>query len=195
MAKRFLRVWWVGGIVFLAATGIVPSAKAANSDYLRWVGPPPLRFAPVPPPQKTSYFQKLLLTQRVNARAESSEKNPPPSGPPPLALSQTATTNTANVDTNLSGIFAVPPPGLRPLNRGKMTRIVATSPPPEPAKNAESDQSANDLLNISPDMLIHYFKYNGSQTNQANVSSFVPVGFVPPRTTVSSSSRAVYQTP
>jgi hypothetical protein len=196
IVKKCLRVGAICGAVLLVTAGIFKSTQAWGRDYLPWVGPVPLRFAKAPAPLNTNDLQPIAPVKAEHSPEKPSEKNPPPAGASSSNPLKSETANSANVSTNWQTIFDVPPMELRSMNQGEANHFVVSSLNSESAKMTGANNSANDLLNISPDMLIHYFKSNEFPTNQANVSVFAPVQFIPPAPTASGVSRAVYrQTP
>jgi hypothetical protein len=196
MAKKCLRVGAICGAVFLVTAGIFKSAQAWGRDYLPCVGPVSLRFAKAPAPLNTNDFQPIAPVKTEHSPAKPSEKNPSPAVASSSNSLKSEAANSANVTTNWQAIFNVPPMELRSMNQGEANHFVASSMNPESAKMAGANGSANDLLNISPDMLIHYFKADDFSTNQANASVYAPVEFIPPIPTGSGVSRAAYhQTP
>jgi hypothetical protein len=67
------------------------------------------------------------------------------------------------------------------------------NPPQEPATSVSS---ANDIVVVTPQMLVEYFRPGASGTNGGVASVTVPVDFTPPTThTTPQSSRATYMSP
>jgi hypothetical protein len=75
----------------------------------------------------------------------------------------------------------------------------ADSPLPEDANSFRNSPAAtvpaSDLLVITPQMLVDYFKPGQSPTNAANVSVLVPVGFTPAIPATTPASDAADATP
>ena len=75
----------------------------------------------------------------------------------------------------------------------------ADSPLPEDANSFTNSPAAmvpaSDLLVITPQMLVDYFKPGQSPTNAANVSVLVPVGFTPAIPATTPASDAADATP
>ncbi|MBC8095395.1 MAG: hypothetical protein H7Y43_06260 [Akkermansiaceae bacterium] len=63
------------------------------------------------------------------------------------------------------------------------------------SQNSETAQpAANELLIVSPQMLIDYFKPMAGSTNGSGVSVLMPVNFTPATPAATPSSRAIYKT-
>ena len=153
-------------LVALAALTELPTRGAA---YLRRVGPPPMRFE-----KATDGSRKISWT--------------PPALIPPAAAIETnlpSVTSTTPVNNVVS-----PHPLIEP----------AKTPDPLPPENSSSNsavqtRSANEMLVVTPEMLVDYFKPNNNATNAANVHVLVPVNFTPPASASMPSSQAIYRNP
>ncbi len=176
MCAQFSKTRIGGTCACVLALGIVaPLDVARAGGYLSEVGPAPLRYqnqkasartvrlpplpkedTPVstnaPPAESAFIFTPDFLFAPVAPLISSS--------PPPAAVP------SATVVTNLSR--ATEPS--TPATTGDEHR--ADSPP--------GQTSANDLLDITPQMFVEYFKPAPSSTNAPGASVFVPVGFTPP---------------
>jgi hypothetical protein len=147
---------------------LLPLVPHAHSEaYLALVGPPPLRFEAVVKYGKDFSWMPAILSSQVIV----SKTNIP---------SVTAT----NLITN-----AVIPPLAEPQGQASVP------PPPEnlSTNSPPQTQPANDLLVITPEMLVDYFKPNNTATNSNNVRVVAPVEFTPPATATMPSSQAIYQ--
>lgn len=157
----------------LAAVLAIVQAQAANPGYLRKTGPVPIRFhvvkpAATPLPPLPAAIEAPATTEQEPAPASeavtSSEQRKP------LAVeSAVESFLKQNVETLLPK-------------------------PAEPDAEAKGQQSANELLVISPQMLIEYFRSAPGATNGAGVSALVPVQFTPAIPAAHPSSRAIYKT-
>ncbi len=193
MANKSVRVCLFCGVVFLVAAGIFKDIPASGRDYLPQVGPVPLRFSKIQLVSQSSDYKIVVSTNAAFSPVESAEKSSPASASNSLSAAASQANNTLESDTNWLSSFVMPNMGLLPLNPARTNRFVVSASNPVPAKMTGTTPSANDLLTISPDMLVNYFKHTGIQTNQADVSVFVPLEFIPPTATSSGSSQAVYQ--
>jgi hypothetical protein len=102
-----------------------------------------------------------------------------------------AQTNSPSITSTIPVTNVVPSP---PANEH------ASAPVPSPPENlstnsAVQSQTAKNLLVVSPEMLVDYFKPNNSATNAANVHVLVPVNFTPPVSASIPSSQAIYISP
>jgi hypothetical protein len=164
---RLLQIWLTAGL-FLSVGGVLPAAGAA-SGYLPRTGPPPLRFRPAP-------IVSIIASQPVTTASEpvpAASEAAPIQGPElPAELEFPPTDHPPQVP-NPNGESLLPPvvPNLQPVQQ------------PTPA---------NELLIISPQMLIEYFRPQPGATN-APVSAIVPVQFMPATPAAAPSSRAMYK--
>ena len=153
-------------LIALASLTELPARDAA---YLPLIGPPPLRFEKVADgPKKITWIPPALVQRAVTV-----ETNLP---------SVTSIMPVNNVVT--------PPPAIGPANAP-----VSASPGNLATKSTEQAKSANDLLEVTPEMLVDYFKPNNNATNAANVRVLVPVNFTPPASVSIPSSQAIYRSP
>ena len=153
-------------LVALAALTELPTRGAA---YLRVVGPPPMRFEKATDgPKKTSWTPPTLI-------------------PPAVVVGPTLPSVTPTIPVNN---VVLPQPVIEP----------AKTPVPLPTENLSTNstvqtRSANEMLMVTPEMLVDYFKPNNNATNAANVHVLVPVNFTPPASASMPSSQAIYRNP
>lgn len=145
---------------------VVALCASAGPGYLPVVGPPALRFAPLPPPSP-DVLVPLPPLAAVEPRPDSSAVEP---------LPPAATTN-AVADPVLSDPFAVPP---------------IAEPLPTAAADVPNGAPVESQP-LVPQMFMKYF-IGGTGTNASGVSIYPPVGFVPPLPIVPPSSSATFQT-
>jgi hypothetical protein len=165
MIKHLFRVRWLG--VVLAVLLLLICLSASGGAYLPLIGTPPLRFE----------------AAAVHARAFSwiSPVTVKPAAP--------AETNSPPEISTASKILAAAIP-LMDLK----TNAPNPSLPENLSTNSTADtHSANDLLVVTPEMLVDYFKPGTDATNQTNVRVLAPVGFMPPPAVASPSSEAIYR--
>jgi len=93
-----------------------------------------------------------------------------------------------------------PPPAIPVISAKPVTAAspgsVPTPPPPDapPANPAPQVGSANEMLVVSPDMLVDYFKQRNNVASQSITHVLTPVNFLPPPSTITYSSQATYKT-
>lgn len=155
--------------IILVALAALTEPPARGAAYLPLVGPPPMRFVKATDGSKTiSWTPPALISPAVVVE--------------PTLPSVTTTIPVNNV---------VPPrPVIEPAN----------TPVPLPTGNLSTNssvqtRSANELLMVTPEMLVDYFKPNNNATNAANVHVLAPVNFTPPASASIPSSQAIYITP
>ncbi len=153
-------------LIALASLTELPASDAA---YLPLIGPPPLRFE-----KATDGSKKIIWI-------------PPALVQPAVAVE----TNPPSVTSSMPVNNIVQPP---PAN-GPASGPVSVSPENLSTKSTEQTKSANDLLVVTPEMLVDYFKPNNNATNAANVRVLAPVNFTPPASVSMPSSQAIYRSP
>jgi hypothetical protein len=156
------------GHLCLVTLALLTALPVDGGAYLPLVGPPPLRF------------------EKAMSHAKTISWVPPVLTPPPIAVE----TNPIPVSINSSMPIenVVTPPPATPA-------ITASAPPmPEnlPAIPTVQPRPANDLLVVSPDMLVDYFRPNNHVKNAADVHVLAPVNFTPPPSVSMPSSQAIY---
>ena len=155
--------------IVLVALVALMDLPARGAAYLPIVGPPPLRFAP----------------------AKAGAKNVAWTPPTPTLPTSVVETNKSNATPAIpANNIAPPPPAVEP----------ASIPVPLPVENLSTNSTvqthpANNLLVVTPEMLVDYFKPNNKATNAANVRVLVPVNFTPPASASTPSSQAIYLSP
>jgi hypothetical protein len=178
--------WWLAPA---AALGLAASSGPSGAGYLPKTGPTPLRFQVVPefnafvlPPLAMEESNGPVLTnmpppqdtsQAVHYSAASKEVPPPmPLWPAPMWVNP------------YPGFYSPEPPGpanpepevpgnSKPVNR-------PTNPVTNPVTNASPGTgAAGDVLKITPDMLVDYFKPARVPTNAPGAAATIPMGFVP----------------
>jgi hypothetical protein len=153
-------------LVALAALTETPTRGAA---YLPLVGPPPMRF------------------EKATGGSKTISWAPPALIPPAVVVEPTLPSVTTTIPVNN---VVSPHPVIEPAN----------TPVPLPPENLSTNsavqtRSANELLVVTPEMLVDYFKPNNNSTNAANVHVLVPVNFTPPASALMPSSQANYRSP
>ncbi|MGO8766844.1 MAG: hypothetical protein ACLQSR_17135 [Limisphaerales bacterium] len=147
---------------------LIPLAPVLHSGpYLALVGPPPLRFES--PIQYENNFTGM-----------------PKPEPAPVIIAETNATVVTATTSNTNSVSA--------LSGTSQSPASTTSSPENLSTNAIAPaSSANDLLVVTPEMLVDYFKQNGGSTNSNNVRVAAPVDFTPPPPASNPSSQAIYQ--
>jgi hypothetical protein len=142
---------------------------ARGAAYLPLVGPPPMRF------------------EKAAVGAKTISWTPPTLTPSTIAIETNVPSITSSIPANS---VAQAPPAIEPVK----------APVPLPAENLSTNstdqtRSANDLLVVTPEMLVDYFKPNDNATNATDVRVLVPVNFTPPASASIPSSQAIYRSP
>ena len=158
MGKRFSSACGFLCIGLAAMSGFAGS-RIWQTGYLSKGGPAPLRFQP-------EHTQDLSLLPPLPGADKPADASPVTT--PPISQPSAASTNAVV----LSATSYPTIPG----------NINVNSMLPDPyngGANLGVQGSANDLLAITPQMLVEYFRPGGGTTNSANFSVFVPVNFTP----------------
>jgi hypothetical protein len=155
--------------IILAAYAALIGPQAKGAAYLPLVGPPPLRF------------------EKATVGARTISWTPPALTPPAVVIETNLLPVTSAIPVNNVG-----PPS--PAN-GPANTLVPLPQENLSTNSAVRNRSANDLLVITPEMLVDYFKPNNNATNAANVRVLVPVSFTPPASASIPSSQAIYRNP
>ncbi len=171
----------------------VPGATA--SGYLPRTGPVPLRFESEATPPPPLVLPPLLMEDAPPAPVvESAAVTPPPEnlGPAPLPTPPSAGETNSIVATPETPPTDASAATLDQLFGGAKSNPAALpEPTPSPATQATT---ASEMLVVTPQMLIEYFKPQAAGTPQAaGVSAFVPVGFAPPTSGTAPASQATYR--
>jgi hypothetical protein len=94
-----------------------------------------------------------------------------------------------------SETFALPgSPLIAALNGISPETIQPRASIPQPVISGTESPAANDLLVITPQMLVEYFKPMSGTTNGSGAAVIVPVTFTPATPTAQPSSKAIYKT-
>ncbi len=163
----------------LVVAGLV-TVKASGVGYLAKIGPTPLRFRPAPAPKALVSLPLLDKSQSPLA----TDATPTPN--PPVQPAATPTPDNFGIPDSDSNIDSLPDTSNmesmlpQPIARSSDTQIAAPA--------------ANEMLVVTPQMLIDYFKPMAGATNGAGVSVLMPVHFTPPIPSAPPSSRATYKT-
>ena len=152
--------------VILVALVALMVPLARGTAYLALVGPPPLRFEKAAGSAKIISWTPAALT------------------PPTVAVETNSPLVTSTIPINN---VVPPPPSTEP----------AIAPVPSPTENLSKNstvqtRTANDLLVVTPEMLVDYFKSSNDATNAANIHVLAPVNFTPPASASIPSSQAIY---
>jgi hypothetical protein len=165
MIKHFFKARRLG--LVWAALPLLLCLPANGGAYLPAIGPVPMRFEAAAVPAKILAW----IPSVADKPAAPAVTNLPPAIPA--------------VSTEIAG--AIPPMGTKADSPGSsMPENLSTNSPPEA-------HSAGDLLVVTPEMLVDYFKPGSDATNQTNVRVVTPVGFMPPPSVASPSSQASYR--
>lgn len=169
------------GFALATALGLA-TTNAQVSGYLAKGGPAALRFQTVHP-QNLSILPPLPKPD-VKVDRTSPAKNTATAQPPLISVS-----NPGPVWT---------PPFANPVATVPNTLAAYSLLPPQNfgvTNPAAPGSTANDLLNITPQMLVEYFRPVNGAPNSAGVSVYVPVPFTPATPAAPGpSSSATYRT-
>ncbi len=151
----------------LIALMVLMGPSAHGEAYLPLVGPPPMRF------------------EATTSDATRFSWTPPALTPPTVDVETSLPPVTPTIPVN--NVVSQPPVI-------EAASVPASSPPENlpTKKSAIETPSANNLLIVTPEMLVDYFKPNNDATNAANVHVLVPVNFTPPVSVSTPSSHASY---
>lgn len=189
MGRRGSLLATLCGVFCAAAWG----GAAQASGYLQVAGPVPLRFLAEPIPGEPYLLPPLSLTDVTPMPPEE-----PASAP---AATNIATAPIAEEEPTVPLPKPPEPPSadvtaaaLENLFSGANANPLGIPAPQNPAPlTPDSQQKASDMLVVTPQMLIEYFKPGRVATNGVGASIFVPVGFRPPEAVLPSpSSKATY---
>ena len=208
-AKRVLLA--AGALGFLCGNG---TGWAGGAPYLKVIGPAPMRFISIP----DKPHDGLLNIDNDNiseptARQPATETRSKDETDPSSKQPKTTETPNATPDAELStsSSLTIPTqPGLPPAaSSTSATNAVptyefvwpdsspvgSTSPPSGSVTNPTSP--ASEMLFVTPQMLVEFFKPLPGSTNTAPVRVIVPVdiGFQPPLGQPTPSSQAIYRSP
>jgi hypothetical protein len=175
----------VAASIAAALAVLLGHSSFATEAYLPRVGPVPLRFAPI-------ISNRLILPPLAMSDKELNRPSPMPAKTNETTVADIGPLNNAAAQTVIQA--------RSPANTG----MDPAGLHPEPII---SPGSANDLLNISPQMLVSFFKPNAANTNSYGGSNgsghppgpgtevVVPMefGFTPPVPKASGSSQATYR--
>ncbi len=209
------RNWAKGVLLAAGALGLVCGARsswAGGTPYLQVIGPAPMRFISIPgKPLGDSLiidndtFAESVARQPVT-KTSSKDESAPNSNQP-----NTETIATPDAELSTSSTLTIPiQPGLPPaVSSASTTNAVptyefvwpdsspvgSTSPPPGSVTNPTSP--ASEMLFVTPQMLVEFFKPLPGSTNTGPVRVIVPVdiGFQPPLGQPTPSSQAIYRSP
>lgn len=195
MVTRFLRICTLGGVLYAVVGGSTFSRAGLPGGYLPSTGPVPLRFAPEKAALTGYELPPLAMDDRALTRG---------------ILAASAENIAAETSDNLAALNQLGPVAPDPANQAGFAGfdsdpLAITQPPmalsaptlPGSATNA----AASDVLVVTPQMLVEYFKADRAKTNTVNAVNvvnpavYVPVGFTPPAPTAfaAPSSSATYR--
>lgn len=183
---------------------------AHRDGYLRWAGPPPLRFLSSSKQDVSGVWPNDNDITPLN---EQTQTNPPAvSSPlaanadPVLAPVPKAAPGPTNTPAPLqSPVEPSPPATAAPTPTNPAPAYEFVLPDPLPGSSSLSSTPAvtntigpaSEMLFVTPQMLVDFFKPIPGVTNTAPVRVLVPVdiGFQPPLVQPAPPSRAIYRSP
>ena len=163
-----MQLFWLHrpGVVLMVMLSMI-CPQVSGEAYLPVVGPVPLRFETAAVHVRTfSWIPPVAVKPAAPAQT-----NPPPK------------------------FVAIPDKIARavPLLTAKTNETIPPLPENLSTNSTVETHSANDLLVVTPEMLVDYFKPGTVATNQTPVRALAPVGFMPPPSVASPSSEAIYR--
>jgi hypothetical protein len=172
--------------VFVAMAMVADHACAQG--YMPKRGPAPLRFQH----RNEAAGKTVLPPLRMEDSPEP--KIVPETEPTPSELAPPASAWPAIFPVSLT--VPPPPPPMPVVTNVPNVMIPAEPATPvvagrdQPVEPSTGQSSANDLLSMTPQMFVEYFKPTPGLTNGGAASVSVPVGFMPPAPVSSSPSKA-----
>ena len=187
MGKRSSETCGLCGIALVLALGTVNSLAVPAEGYLAKVGPVPLRFQEVHP------LNLMALPPLAMDDGTNSDTN---SIPDKVCDDSLASAGLASSSAGVPQAFFAPASTW--LNR--LSTLDDTNAPqagfgiPLP-ESAPPRPAASDLLAMTPQMFMDYFKPLQSGTNGAGIAVQFPVEFMPATPPATPASSATYRTP
>ena len=160
-----------------------------SKGYLATVGPKPFRFQSPPPEQDFAKYPQLSGTDNVTVGDASLGDSNRPYNSPVVVVTQ----SPARVGPTLEQYLS--PWSMTAMGNADWKDIMAYDAARSSGMSPVGTASANDMLVVTPQMLINYFKPGVMSTNSANTTVVVPVGFRPPGSTPPPASQAIYKSP
>ena len=165
MTKHFIRDRRLG--IAVTALLLLNCLSVKGGAYLPSVGPAPLRFAAVSMrPKIFSWVPPVAAKLAISAQTNL---------PPMVSAVSTGTNETVL------------------LADAKIDARVSSNPENLSTNSISEQHSADELLVVTPEMLVDYFKPGSNAKNQTNVRVTTPVGFTPPPSAAEPSSQAIYR--
>ena len=194
MNKRSFTARRLVGVVCAIASSGVLGSEARASGYLPCTGPVPLRFESEKPPPKPLALPVLIMDEPPPA--------PPDNETPAPAISEDVTSAPVPEapPSPTSAAAESPAPDSAAALLGQLYGGDGSNPFAIPAAQipaqSVAEAPASNLLVVTPQMLVDYFKAKpvaGAASNTTSVAVFAPVGFTPPAPVGLPSSQATYR--
>ena len=171
---------------FAVALMLLVCPEAQSGGYLALIGPAPFRFQS-PPPEENNAILPPLSDNGNDTVSKQSGSNPFFS---PIVVQASETTR---VGPALSGYLS--PYCLTTADNANWQDVMTYEGGHSSETTSAASPAANDLLVVTPQMLVNYFK-PGKTTNGPSASVLVPMGMNPPASsTPRPASQATYQSP
>ncbi len=183
----------VGVVCAIAGCGML-GLEAVASGYLPCTGPVPLRFESEKPPSKPLTLPALVMEDPPPAPPESET-------PAPVIPEDVAPAPVPEAVPGSASVAAESPPTdsaaalLGQLYGGDGSNPYTIPAAQIPAQSV-AEATASNLLVVTPQMLVDYFKAKpaaGAASNTTSVAVFAPVGFTPPAPISLPTSQATYR--
>lgn len=191
-----MKICAFGGVLYAVVWSSVSSQAGLPNGYLRCTGPVPLRFAAETAGLDGCDLPPLVMeddTHASNTPVSPENTASAPPGKPTVTVTEANSAESVAPDAMANQNQSIP---VRfdgdPLAIPQPFSTPSTPALPEIA----TATSASDLLVVTPQMLVDYFKPSRAATNSANTAVFVPLGFTPPApmAVTPPSSSATYRT-
>jgi hypothetical protein len=185
MGKQALKHWMFLGTILAVTWGASAPPGAASEGYLRAVGPAPLRYRPAPPAAPATALPPLRAEQEHPADATNSAASP----------ANWSFVRKPEAEALPAALFL---PATLWLNRslaGNGSGLPLETNPKWDTSSPMATTAAGDLLTLTPEMLVQFFKPAGSVLNQTNAAVLVPLRFTPPSPPALGLSSATYRSP
>lgn len=208
-AKRVLLA--AGALGFLCGDG---TGWAGGAPYLKVIGPAPLRFISIPdkPVEDFQVTNNDNNTESATCQPDTetsskdetvSSSKQPDTTEPPIATpdAKLSTSASSTIPTRAASPPPIPSPSI--TNAAPSYEFVWPDAPPvvlpSPGSGSVTNpiSPASEMLFVTPQMLVEFFKPLPGNTNTAPVRVIVPVdiGFQPPLGQPTPSSQAIYRSP
>jgi hypothetical protein len=190
MGLRLSKIRVGGRIAFMLAIVTLIGQTAWGRGYLAAVGPKPFRFESPRSEQNSANLPRLGENDNVTGKDDSNADSNRPYNSPVVVNNPNPVQVGPTLEQRLS------PWSATAAGNVDWRSAIAYSASQSAGMSPVGSASANDMLVVTPQMLVNYFKPSATSTNGAGTTILVPVGFSPPGVTPTPpSSQAIYRSP